>query len=533
MLLGWLAAAWAGAPPPVTFTDVTDEVGLAGITNLNDFTTSQHGGGLAVLDFDHDGWWDLYFVRKRPPNVLLRNEGGVFTDVTAGSGAEDLVLHGVPGNRVLLGDGQGHFRRLDDVGIDGPDWYAMGGALGDFDHDGRLDLYVANHASDMTPFLTEPPDATSFDDSTCLGNALYLQVAPLDWVERGVEAGVDSGGCTLGVAAVDLDEDGWLDLYSTNDHGAWAGEDALYWGAGLEGGLPVFDRDPEVRPAINGMGFVTADYDRSGTLDFYLSNTAPNLLFENIGPRLYVDAALQAGVGGPDEQKVSWSAGFEDFDLDGWPDLYVVNANTWDLFFHNRGDGTFADLTQQVLPPRGDDEAVPFGGVFFDFDNDGDLDVVKGGLAVREEDGWKEAVKVLRNDRASDHHWLQLHLRATGSHPDAIGARVTVRAGEDELHQQVVGGTGFASARWPILTFGLAEHDVADEVEIAWPSGRVERLLGVGADQRLLVVEGAPSDLGAVASSEGPTEPPVGCATATGATGWLWALLLAAGRRRR
>jgi len=480
------------------FTVVTDAVGLSGYTNPTP-DSNGYGGGVAVLDFDGDGWFDLMLARKAEPLVLLRNEGGTFTDVTAGSGLEamtgpwvgvqaadidgdghqDLLLTGDIGGLLALGDGAGGFSAVSGTGLDVPGLPAHSAALADLDADGDLDIYMSVHSADLTLFEDGHPNPDALPPGTCDANNLYFQSESLVFTERAAALGVDSPGCTMAVAASDLDGDGFLDLYANNEWGQQFSPDALFWGAAG----PSYAADEVHRPAITGMGIAVADYDRDGQLDFFLSNTGGNLLMRNLGGRSFVDMSLASGLT-PITGESAWGAALEDFDLDGWPDLWVVNSIYPNRYWRNDG-GTFTEL-REALPLDQENTTAQLALVTADFDNDGDLDVVTGGVgwpaAAAEEDSWV----YWRNDQDEGRRWLQVHLQGPPGNTDAFGARVVVEAGGLSQLAEVTGGTSYAGSSWRLRSFGLGDAEAAD-ITVTWPDGSVTTALDVSADQRLSI----------------------------------------------
>jgi MYXO-CTERM domain-containing protein len=575
-----IPATWATeGPPALTFTDVTSGSGLEALVNTNSADSSAHGGGIAVLDFDQDGWFDLFLAHKSGGNLLLRNNGDMtFSDVTEGSGTDapdqhwigaiagdvdgdgwpDLLLLGNEGNRLLTNQGDGTFEGARDTGLERPGWPTHHAAFGDIDQDGDLDIYVGNHTRYMDLFSNGPPDPTAFTEDTCVGNSLYIQDTPGHWVDKGKPLGVDNDGCTLSVAMTDLDGDGWLDLYSDNDWGSHVEPDGLYWNNGLgeDGQLAPFSRDAQVRPTITGMGIAVADFDRDMDLDFFLSNTTNNKLFENLGGRMFVEIA-KVNMAEPNfEPKVSWGVAFEDFDLDTWPDIWAVNTQYQNSFYWNNGDKTFS-FEEGVIPTEGEGTSAQFGLAWADFDNDGDVDIITGGISGETEDTENKregpSFFLYRNDQATGNHWLQLELVGTTLHPMAIGARIEVKTGEVLQLNEVTGGTSYASGGWEVQTIGLGSATKIDRLTITWPGGAVEILHDLAVDQRLRLVEGELTDTGVADtaiphgdSADDTGQPPAdsggrqprcgeGCASspAPGSAWLLLAGLAALGRRRR
>ena len=562
-LLG-LAAPAQGAP---MFTDVTEEAGLAELINPNPEGASAHGGGVAMLDYDQDGLFDLLFVRKDLPSVLLHNDGDwVFRDATSEAGLDttgrpfigvavqdidadgwpDLVMLGNDGAALWVNQGDGTYAPISDTGLDRPGWPIHSAAFGDIDGDGDLDLYAGNHARDLAVFEHSPVNQELLDEDDCTGNSLYLQDEAFHWLDFGRQSGVANDGCTLAVAMTDLDADGWLDLYVTNDHGAYVKPDALYWnnGLGAEGGLAPLTRDAEVQPAIEGMGIGIADHDRDGDLDFFLSNTTANVFFVTHGGRTFAESSRLLGIEPTFEPKLAWGVGFEDFDLDGWADLWAVNTQSHNSFYRNQGDGTFVHELD-AIPEEPDTVAVQFGLAFGDLDNDGDLDVVTGGLGgespVGEEDRRGHALFLYRNDQSSGHHWLQVALEARSHHPSAVGARIEVVTADGTQLSEVSGGTSYGSSPWPLETFGLGTATRIERLTVTWPGGTSEVLHDLAVDRRITLVEGEVVDTGervdsadtGTADSGEPTTGRCDCSSATGGgAGWLWAGLLLGWRRR-
>ena len=522
---------WVGAVvASTTFTDVTTEVGLSGIENLKFEHSGAHGGGVGALDYDGDGRFDLVLARADLPNLLLRNTGGAFEAVeddavaaadgswigvsaadVDGDGWPDLLLLGVDGSRLLRNKSGEGFEEVPGTGLADAGWPTHSAAWGDFDRDGDLDLYTATHARYPEYFGGGPPEPDLFPDDVCVGNHLYLQVSPWVFSDHGATLGVDSEGCTLAVTASDLDQDGWLDVYAANDFGAWVRPDLLAWNTGTdpEGELQAFLPDPQVAPAHYGMCAAPGDLDRDDDLDLFLSNTTANRLYASQASqgdsRGFVEVSVAAGIP-PVDPQVAWSCAVQDFDHDGWPDIWTTNTQDHTSLYWNQGsrDGLSFVHDTTAVPLEDPAKGAQFGGVSFDFDDDGDLDLVTCGLGGLEGRQEGDTCYVYRNDLETSDHWLQVLLEPAYGSPEPIGAVVELQAGEQTWRAERSSGVGYASSAWPVLHFGLGNTSVIDEVIVTWPDGMRQTWWDVAVDQRIVLTHEV-SDSGAPEEEAPPT----------------------------
>ena len=436
---------------------------------------TSYGMGCSAGDYDNDGDADL-FVANFGANVLYRNEGGRFTDVTVAAIPES-----------------------------DRSW-STGSAFVDYDLDGDLDLYVANYLDYQ--FETDPRDETGrlkkdrrhYAPTEYPGRRdfLYRNEADGRFVDVTEEAGLLSlEGRELGAVFFDWDGDGDPDLFQAND----ATPNFLYRNEGdgsfSEIGLAAGAAYNEAGKPEGGMGTDIADTDGDGHLEIVVTNFQweSNTLYQSKGDGLWRDRSTASGLGAPSFDRLAFGVNFFDFDRDGDPDLYVANGHIddniaafdpqvshgqRDQLFLNDGEGRFAEISAQA-GPFFQRAMVGRGAATADYDNDGDGDL----FVVNS----NQPAVLLRNDTASANHWLALRLVGTRSNRDGLGSRVTVRAGDREQTQQTRSSFSYLSQSDPRLFFGLGASDRADRIDIAWPSGILQQLRDVEADQLLEILE--------------------------------------------
>lgn len=539
----------SGRTFPAAFTDVAAAAGLRSPiisgTDRRKYIIESMGSGVAFLDFDHDGWMDVFLVNgsqlapapglEKPSNRLYRNQrDGTFTDVTrqAGltrtgwgqsvavgdydnDGLADLFVTYWGRNVLYHNNGNSTFSDVSakaGVSGEGVRW-GSGASFLDYDRDGNLDLFVANYLT-LDVARTPLPGV----DPTCswlgvpvfcgprglpfAGNVLYRNNGDGTFRDVTVRSGIGQPQKTyaLGVLAADMDADGWPDLYvagdSTrslfyrNNHGGTFTEQGSYIGLAYD--------DNGMEQA--GMGLAIADYDGDGLLDIAKTNFAedyPNL-YRNIGKGGYTDRALHAGLG-INPQYVLWSAIFADFDNDGWQDLFFSAGHIFSevdhlktnqrfrnprLLYWNLGNGKFEDVSEK----SGAGLRAPHssrGAAVGDFDNDGNLDLLIMNM--------NEPPSLLRNENKSGNKWFKAHLRGVQSNRAAIGAKVRMEAGGRSQTQVVLSQSGFYSCNDPRVHFGLKDAATVDVLEITWPNGRVERWRNLNSNQVFQAVEGSGS----------------------------------------
>lgn len=436
---------------------------------------TSYGMGCSAGDYDNDGDADI-FVANFGTNVLYRNEGGRFADITAAA---------IP---------------------DSDRSWSTGSAFVDYDLDGDLDLYVANYLDYQ--FETDPLDETGrlkkdrrhYAPTEYPGRRdfLYRNEADGRFVDVTEEAGLFSlEGRELGAVFFDWDGDGDPDLFQAND----ATPNFLYRNEGdgsfSEIGLAAGAAYNEAGKPEGGMGTDIADTDGDGHLEIVVTNFQweSNTLYQSRGDGLLRDRSTASGLGAPSFNRLAFGVNFFDIDRDGDPDLYVANGHIdeniadfdpqvshgqRDQLFLNDGQGRFAEISAQA-GPFFQRAMVGRGAATADYDNDGDGDL----FVVNS----NQPAVLLRNDTASANHWLTLRLVGTRSNRDGLGSRVTVRTGDREQTQQTRSSFSYLSQSDPRLFFGLGAYDRADRIDIAWPSGVRQQLKDVEADQILNISE--------------------------------------------
>jgi len=453
---------------PLHFTDVTVASGL---------TTRGWGMGVAVGDYDNDGLPDLY-VTGYGHNVLYHNLGGCrFEDVTA--------------QKKVAGGG-----------------FSVGAAWADYDRDGKLDLFVSRYVDTDLHHLPKPGDkgfqyqGLPMEVPVLNGETdfLFHNTGMGAFEDASQKAGVSNPDKRLGMGVVwgDYDHDGWPDLFVNNDMGPnflyRNKHDGTFDEVGLLSGTALSAEGK----TMGNMAADFADYDRNGTLDLAVTRYGyqPMSLYRNDGAPGFTDQAYGAGLGRPGAQLVSWGAGFADFGNDGWPDLFVANGNVSSMvdtlphelkyrepiqLFRNLRNGSFEDVATAAGLNSGPLESRR-GTAFGDINNDGNIDVV-----VYNEDG---PPSLFLNETRSANHRVLFKLVGTKSNRAAIGARVTVTAGKLVQIDEVRGGGSYLSSNDQRLHFGLGTEAVMKTVRVEWPSGLVEVLSNVAADNLYTIVEG-------------------------------------------
>src|SRR6266705_63131 len=536
----------------IVFIDVTKQAGLDKFhhrsgTPEKATILETPGSGVALLDYDNDGWLDMYLLngstfaalkgKEAAPRAMLlhNNHDGTFTDVTDKAGVAnerwgfgvavgyndndgwpDIYVSNYGKNRLYHNNHDGTFTDVaEKAGV------ALGGwstspTWGDYDHDGRLDLFVPGYVKFD---LDHPPIAGqgTIPQNFCQFRGIEVMCGPRGlpgepdhlfhnngdgtFTDVSVKAGVSDPSGYYGLASVfvDVDDDGWVDLAVANDsvpnflyHNRHDGtfEDVSY-----TSGFAV----TEEGRAQASMGIGVGDYNRDGKVDLYVTAFSDdyNTLFRNEGNGSFADVAYKTGLAAPTLPFLGWGTGFLDFDNDGLLDVFVANGHVYPVVDKQDWGMTYAQRPQlfrnldgakfQEVPPAtgsGLAAVVPArGAAFGDLFNDGHIDVVLNNM--------DSPPTLLRNVVKNNNHWITLKLVGGAKSPrDAVGAKVFLSTNGVRQRADVTSGGSYGSSSDQRVHFGLGSATKVDKIEIHWPSGKKEELVVPGVDTVITVVEG-------------------------------------------
>lgn len=539
-----VASSFAASPakksPPsqIRFEDVSRAAGIHFIQNNGAFgkmwLPEALGSGVAFIDYNNDGWPDILLingsdwvghVRRHSYMALYRNNrDGTFTDVTrrAGldvemngmgvavgdynnDGCEDIFVTAVGQNHLFRNHCDGTFTDVTkQAGLWGPNGFSTSAAWIDYDRSGRLGLLVANYVQ-WTPETDIYCTLDGRTKSYCTPQS-YRGASLQLWRNNGngtftdvtKQAGLyDPTSKSLGITVLDANNDGWPDIFVSNDtepnklyinnHNGTFTEKAVMSGVGFsENGV-----------ARAGMGTASADYDHSGYSSLLVSNFSNQMLalYHNEGNGLFVDEAPHSQVGHSSLLTLGFGCFFFDYDNDGWPDIFVANGHIQrdiqtvqrdvhyaepPLLFRNLGGGKFADVTAE-MGPSFNQPRVARGAAYADVYNNGKLDILVSANAG--------SAALFRNEGGTNRS-LRIKLVGTKSNRDGLDSVVRVTSGDITQDKMLTSGSSYLSSSELVLTFGLGQNKRADRVEIRWPSGQVDHLKDVSAGQTVTAKEG-------------------------------------------
>jgi hypothetical protein len=520
----------------VVFNDVTAQAGIKFVHNAGKagkkYLPETLGSGAAFFDADGDGWIDILLVNgkdwtprgHRTTAALYRNNhNGTFTDITQGSGLDvemygigvavadydndgrdDVYITALEGDRLFHNEGNGKFKDVTAAsGIKNAS-FGTSAAWLDYDRDGKLDLFVANYVQ-----WTQKGDLwCSLDGnvkSYCTpesykgtSSKLFHNIGGGRFEDVTNKAGLgDPTSKSLGVTVADFDNDGWPDIFVSNDtqpnklyHN---NQNGTFTEKGMSAGV-AFGEDGVARGA---MGVDWSDYDRTGRAHLLVGNFSNQMLglYHNEGNGLFVDEAPSSSVGRESLLSLSFGVFFFDYDLDGYPDILTSNGHIEEeigrvqpkikyqeppLLFRNLGGKKFANVSNAV----GADFTKPLvgrGAIYGDFDHDGDLDVL-----LTSNNG---PAHLYRNDGGNKNKWISIRTIGTKSNRDGIGASVAIASASGKQWNVVRSGSSYASQSDLALVFGLGQDPVVTSIEVTWPSGTKQKFANVPANQFITIDE--------------------------------------------
>lgn len=531
------AASTAGSSAnKVVFTDVTPQSGIKFVHNAGKagkkYLPETMGSGAAFFDADGDGWPDILLINskdftprgRRTTAALYRNNhNGTFTDITQGSGLDvemygigvaigdydndgrdDVYITALEGDRLFHNEGHGKFKDVTAASGIRNASFGTSAAWLDYDRDGKLDLFVANYVQ-----WTQKGDIwCSLDGSVksyCTpesykgtSSKLFHNLGGGRFEDVTAQAGLgDPNSKSLGVTVLDFDNDGWPDIFVSNDTQPNKlyrnNRNGTFTEEAVQAGL-AYGEDGVARGA---MGVDSADYDRSGRPHLLVGNFSNQMLglYHNEGNGLFVDEAPRSSVGRDSLLSLTFGLFFFDYDLDGYPDILAANGHIEEeigrvqpkiqfreppLLFRNLGGKKFESVSN-AMGPDFTKPLVARGAIYGDFDRDGDLDVL-----LTSNNG---PAHLFRNDGGNRNHWISIRTVGTKSNRDGIGAKVTIASASGRQWNTVRSGSSYASQSDRALVFGLAQDPVVNSIEVAWPSGTKQTFRNVSANQFLTIDE--------------------------------------------
>ena len=518
LLLCIHTAAWI----QTHFTDVTATAGIHHVFKVHE---GMFGGGACVIDFNNDGFEDIYITGGTNDDVLYKNNGdGTFTNVFEKSGltiTKNYVTQGVTSadvnrdgftdlfittitrrdrkeriprsiNLLFLNNGNGTFRdATKEYGLDKMLSFSTAASFGDFNADGWPDLYVGNYFNEFEGTLSKVTDATVVGANQIAKGYLLLNENGKHFRDVYEEYGLNHRGFGFGGVFTDFDNDHNQDIFVNHDFGYKRTPNLLLKNEYPRKSFIDVAKEKGMDLRINAMGAAVGDYNNDGWMDYYVTNIRFNYFMVNQGRgKPFVNRAHELGV---DFFAISWGANFADFDKDGDLDLFVSNGDLnpncmpmANFYFENIG-GRFVDHASQVGLA---DYGIGRGSVVFDYDNDGDLDL----LVVNQEPvlpGYPvQSITRLYRNESSGGNWIKIALKGIQAESHGIGSRIEIEAGGKKMIREIDGGASSHMSQNSIIAhFGLGTISKIDKITVYWTGGNEQSIANIPVNKQIVITE--------------------------------------------
>jgi|SRR5688572_4466497 len=503
------------------FTDVSKD---AGINHVFKVYEGMFGGGACVLDYNNDGFEDLYITGGMNDDQLYKNNSnGTFTNVFEQSGmtiTKEYVTQGVSGadvnrdgfvdlflttitrrnkrevipreiNLLFLNNGNGSFRDVTtEYGLGDMYSFSTGGSFGDFNADGWPDIYVGNYFNEYKGKLSVINDNTVVEANQIAKGYLLLNEKGKKFRDVYSDYGLDFRGFGFGAVFTDFDNDSDQDLLVSHDFGYKRTPNKLLENRFPKKSFADISKEMKMDIRINAMGSAVGDYNNDGLMDYYVTNIKFNYFMINQGAgKPFVNKATELGLG---FFAISWGANFADFDHDGDVDLFVANGDLnpncvamADFYFENLGNKFQDNARAYGLADYG----IGRGSVTFDYDNDGDLDLLVINQAPQLNYPVESFTRLYRNDSTGG-NWIKIALKGAEAESRGIGSKIEVEAGGKKMIREIDGGgSSHISQNSVIAHFGLGKAEKIDKITVYWTGGNKQTLTSVPGNQLITITE--------------------------------------------
>lgn len=522
LLINLILFALSPITAQLKFTDISSAARIQHVYKVHE---GLFGGGACVFDFNTDGWEDIYITGGKNSDQLYKNNGdGTFTEMLVSAGLTDTrkyVTNGVSSadinrdgwpdlvittmttlnnsppipraiNLLFLNKGNGSFQNLTrEFGLDQLYSFSTGASFGDINADGWPDLYIGNYFTEFTGNLGNITDETVVGANQIAKGYLFLNENGKRYREVGAGYGLNTAGFGFGGVFTDYDNDRDQDLYINHDFGYKRTANLLYENKYPSVYFQEVGKQTQMDLRINSMSAAVGDYNNDGWMDYYMTNIRFNWFMVNEGKgKFFVNRVKELGC---NYVAISWGANFADFDQDGDLDLYVANGDLnpncnpiGDYFFENIG-GKFQE-TAKVVGLQ--DYGIGRGSVVFDYDKDGDLDVlVVNQEAICPDYPASSVTRLYRNDSKTG-NWLSVALQGVEAEPEGIGSRIRIVVGKTAMIREIDGGgSSHVSQNTLRAHFGIGSNQKIDSVIVEWTGGNTQVLTNVQPNQFLLIRE--------------------------------------------